>query len=91
MLTDEASLRSWTAVANDGIIATAGILEGFAGAGATDRALLIAATVATIAGMLAAGGAKWAEVDAEREAHLKAASRRGGVAGGECPRRSSRS
>jgi VIT1/CCC1 family predicted Fe2+/Mn2+ transporter len=74
VLTDEASLRSWTAVANDGIIATAGILEGFAGAGATDRALLIAATVATIAGLLSAGGAKWAEVDAEREAHIKAAT-----------------
>jgi VIT1/CCC1 family predicted Fe2+/Mn2+ transporter len=74
VLTDEASLRSWTAVANDGIIATAGILEGFAGAGASDRALLIAATVATIAGMLAAGGAKWAEIDAERGAHLKAAA-----------------
>lgn len=73
LLTDEASLRSWTAVANDGIIATAGILEGFAGAGASDRALLIAATVATITGMLAAGGAKWAEVEAEREAHRKAA------------------
>ncbi len=72
ILTDEASLRSWTAVANDGIIATAGILEGFAGAGASDEALLVAATVATIAGMLAAGGAKWAEVDAEREAHLRA-------------------
>ena len=74
VLTDEASLRSWTAVANDGIIATAGILEGFAGAGATDRALLIVATVATITGMLAAGGAKWAEIAAEREAHLKAAA-----------------
>ena len=73
-LTDGANLRSWTAVANDGIIATAGILEGFAGAGATDRALLIAATVATITGMLAAGGAKWAEIDAEREAHLEAAA-----------------
>jgi VIT1/CCC1 family predicted Fe2+/Mn2+ transporter len=72
VLTDGASLRAWTAVANDGIIATAGILEGFAGAGATDRALAIAATVATITGMLAAGGAKWAEIDAEREAHLQA-------------------
>ena len=49
---DEASLRSWTLVANDGIIATAGILEGFAGAGATDRGLLVAATVATIASVL---------------------------------------
>jgi VIT1/CCC1 family predicted Fe2+/Mn2+ transporter len=74
VLTDGASLRSRTLVANDGIIATAGILEGFAGAGATDRALLIAATVATIAGMLAAGGAKWAEIDAEREAHVHAAT-----------------
>ena len=73
-LTDGASLRSWTAVANDGIIATAGILEGFAGAGASDQALLVAATVATITGMLAAGGAKWAEIDAEREAQLRAAA-----------------
>lgn len=77
VLTDEASLRSWTGVATDGIIATAGILEGFAGAGATDRALLIAATAATIAGMLAAGGMKWAEIDAEREAHVKAAADEG--------------
>src|SRR5262249_48712879 len=74
LLTDDASLRSWTAVANDGIIATAGILEGFAGAGATDQALLVAATVATVAGLLAAGGAKWAEIDAEREAQLLAKS-----------------
>ncbi len=68
ILLDPESHRSWTLVANDGIIATAGILEGFAGAGATDRSLLLAATVATIAGMLAAGGAKWTEVEAEREA-----------------------
>jgi VIT1/CCC1 family predicted Fe2+/Mn2+ transporter len=74
VLTDGASLRSWTTVANDGIIATAGILEGFAGAGATDRALLIAATVATITGVLAAGGAQWAEVIAEREAQLTLAA-----------------
>lgn len=72
ILLDPESHRSWTLVANDGIIATAGILEGFAGAGATDRSLLLAATVATIAGMLAAGGAKWSEVEAEREAQLLA-------------------
>jgi vacuolar iron transporter family protein len=74
VLSDGDSLRSWTTVANDGIIATAGILEGFAGAGATDRALLIAATVATITGVLASGGAEWAEVIAEREAQLTAAA-----------------
>src|SRR5215831_7797001 len=70
---DRESLRSWTQIANDGIIATAGILEGFAGAGASTRAMLIAGTVATIAGMLAAGGAHWAEIDAEREAQVHAA------------------
>jgi GNAT superfamily N-acetyltransferase len=37
---DRESLRSWTQVANDGIIATAGLLEGFAGAGAGDRTLM---------------------------------------------------
>lgn len=73
-LTDDGSLRTWTSVSNDGIIATAGILEGFAGAGASDRTLLIAAVVATITGVLAAGGVEWAQVDAEREAQLRAAA-----------------
>ncbi len=70
---DRESLRSWTQIANDGIIATAGILEGFAGAGASDRTLITAATTATIAGMLSVGGAEWAEAAAEREAQLTAA------------------
>ncbi|MFT4215479.1 MAG: VIT1/CCC1 transporter family protein, partial [Microbacterium sp.] len=52
--------------ANDGIIATASLLQGFAGAGAGDRLLLLAATAATIAGGLSAGGAKWAEREAEQ-------------------------
>src|SRR6187200_372665 len=70
---DRESLRSWTQVANDGIIATAGILEGFAGAGASNQTLITAGSMATIAGMLAAGGAEWAEAAAEREAQLTAA------------------
>jgi vacuolar iron transporter family protein len=73
-LTDRESLRSWTQVANDGIIATAGILEGFAGAGAGNRTLIIAATTATIVGMLSVGGAEWAEAAAERDAQLMAAA-----------------
>jgi VIT1/CCC1 family predicted Fe2+/Mn2+ transporter len=72
-VSDRESLRSWTQNANDGIIATAGILEGFAGAGASDRTLITAATTATIVGMLGVGGSEWAEADAEREAHLAAA------------------
>jgi vacuolar iron transporter family protein len=70
---DRESLRSWTQIANDGIIATAGILEGFSGAGATNRTLLTAATTATIVGMLSVGGAEWAEAAAERDGQLTAA------------------
>ncbi|GAA1440526.1 VIT1/CCC1 transporter family protein [Leifsonia poae] len=72
-VTDAASLRSWTVDANDGIIATAGVLEGFAGAGANDATLLTAAIVATVAGGLSLGGAKWSEEAAEREAQLRVA------------------
>jgi len=72
-LADRESLRTWSVVASDGIIATAGILEGFAGAGASHRTLVTAATAATIAGMLAAGGSEWAQAAAEREAQLSAA------------------
>ena len=72
-MTDAASLRSWTVDANDGIIATAGVLEGFAGAGAGDSTLLTAAIVATVAGGLSLGGAKWSEETAEREAQLRVA------------------
>jgi VIT1/CCC1 family predicted Fe2+/Mn2+ transporter len=70
VLTDPTSLRSWSLAAKNGIIGTAGILLGFAGAGASDRTLLIAATAATVAGMLSEGGGKWSETAAEREAQL---------------------
>jgi VIT1/CCC1 family predicted Fe2+/Mn2+ transporter len=69
-LGDGLSFRGWAIDANDGIIATAGLLQGFAGAGAGDRLLLFAAATAMLAGGLSAGGAKWAEVAAEREAQL---------------------
>ena len=68
---DASSFRSWMIDANDGIIATASLLQGFAGAGASDRLLLLAATAATLAGGLPDGGAKWAEVAVEREAEQR--------------------
>lgn len=71
---DRVRETSWAIDANDGIIATAGLLQGFAGAGAGDRLLLFAATAATLAGGLSAGGAKWAEVAAEREGQLRIAA-----------------
>ena len=60
--------------ANDGIIATAGLLEGFAGAGANGSVLLLAATAATVAGSLSMGGAKWTEEAADRETRLTLAN-----------------
>jgi hypothetical protein len=76
-VTNASRLRGWTIDANDGIIATASLLQGFAGAGAGDRLLLLAATAATIAGGLSAGGAKWAEAAAEREAEQRRRGRGG--------------
>lgn len=64
---------SWAIDANDGIISTAGVLLGFAGAGAGDRLLLFTASATLLAGGLSAGGAKWAEVAAERETQLEMA------------------
>ena len=71
-VSDRESHRSWTQVANDGIVATAGILEGFAGAGATSHTLVTAATTATIAGALSMGGTQWAVAAAERDGQLMA-------------------
>lgn len=67
---DASAHRSWAIDANDGIIATAGLLFGFAGAGASNRVLLFTAAAATIAGGLSVGGAAWAEEAAERDAQL---------------------
>ncbi|MCL2419398.1 MAG: VIT1/CCC1 transporter family protein [Conexibacteraceae bacterium] len=72
-ITDRESLRSWTQTANDGIIATAGLLEGFAGAGATDHTLIIAATTASVVGMISVAGTEWAEAAAQRDGELAAA------------------
>lgn len=63
-------VQQWVVEANDGIIATAGLLEGFAGAGAGDQLLITAALAATIAGALSVGGAKWSEAATERDAQL---------------------
>ncbi len=70
--TDPATRRSWTIETNDGIIATAGLLQGFAGAGVSDRILVFTATAALIAGALAVGGAAWADNASERDAQLLA-------------------
>src|SRR5262245_61026818 len=72
VVTDSGSHRAWALAANDGVVATAGILEGFAGAGADHATLVLAGMAATVAGMFTTGGAKWAEAASEREAQLSA-------------------
>jgi VIT1/CCC1 family predicted Fe2+/Mn2+ transporter len=69
---DPQSRRSWSLAGQDGCISTAGLLLGFAGAGVSQGTLLVAGTAAIVAGMLTAGGAKWAEAAAERDAQLRA-------------------
>ena len=71
---DPGTRRDWVFAANDGIIATAGLLQGFSGAGAGDRLLLFTATAATIAGGMSIGGAKWAEDASERESQVRIAN-----------------
>lgn len=68
---DRPTLRSLVVETNDGIIATAGVVEGFAGAGAHGVSLVVAALCAMIAGGLALGGARYAEEAAERDARLQ--------------------
>lgn len=56
--------------ANDGIIATAGIVEGILAAGAETATIIVAALAAMVAGGISLGGAKYAEVAAESDAQL---------------------
>lgn len=63
-------LRGSVPAANDGIIATAGVVEGFIAAGAGTDALLAAALAATVAGAVSFGGFKYGEAASERDAEL---------------------
>ncbi|WP_243063058.1 VIT1/CCC1 transporter family protein [Humibacter sp. RRB41] len=64
------SVRDRIVDANDGIIATAGIIEGFVGAGAGDATVTVAAFVTMVAGGLALGVVTYSELATQRDAHL---------------------
>lgn len=68
MKLDRTDLRNRGVDANDGIIATAGIVEGFLGAGARGSTIIVAAFAAMVSGGIALGGAKFSEEAAERDA-----------------------
>lgn len=67
---DAAKRRSLIVEANDGIMTTAGIIEGFAGAGADGHTVTIAAASAMIVGAIVLTGARYSEEAAERESIL---------------------
>lgn len=64
-------VRQLCADANDGIIATAGVLQGFSGAGSTSRTLLVASVTTMIAGAVAQFGAQFGQDAAERDAEVR--------------------
>lgn len=68
---DEAVVRKWVLNANDGIISTTGIMQGFAGAGAHENMVLFAALAVMITGALSLGGAAFAEAAQDRAAELE--------------------
>jgi VIT1/CCC1 family predicted Fe2+/Mn2+ transporter len=67
-LPSAAAIRGRIPDMNDGIIATAGVIEGFIAAGAGTNALLAASIAATVAGAGSLGGVKFSEAAAERDA-----------------------
>jgi VIT1/CCC1 family predicted Fe2+/Mn2+ transporter len=65
---DSGRVREHAVDANDGIIASAGIVEGLLGAGASSTILLVAAVAAMVGGGLALAGMRYAEASDERDA-----------------------
>jgi VIT1/CCC1 family predicted Fe2+/Mn2+ transporter len=63
-----AAIRSRVLDVNDGIVATAGVIEGFLAAGAGADALLTASIAVTIAGAASVAGIKYSEAAAHRDA-----------------------
>ena len=64
-------MRKWVLDANDGIISTTGIVQGFAGAGANDETVLFAAMTLMITGGLSLAGAAYAEAAQDRAAEIE--------------------
>jgi len=65
---DRGRVREHVVDTNDGIIASAGIVEGLLGAGASSTILLVASLAAMVGGGLALGGMRYAETADERDA-----------------------
>ncbi len=69
-MVDASIVRKWVLDANDGIISTTGIIQGFAGAGADEETVLFAALTLMVTGGLSLGGAAYAEASQDRVAEI---------------------
>lgn len=67
-LVDSVRLRALVVEANEGIIATAGIVEGLLGAGAETQAVVVAAGASMVSGGIALGGVRYAAAATARDA-----------------------
>ncbi|GEL23554.1 membrane protein [Pseudonocardia sulfidoxydans NBRC 16205] len=65
---DRAQVRGHVVDANDGIIATAGVVEGLLGAGAAGSTVVLGSLAAMVGGAIALGGMKYSEAADERDA-----------------------
>jgi vacuolar iron transporter family protein len=67
---DRRAVRTHLVDVNDGVIATAGVVEGLLAAGATITTIVVAALSAMLGGGVALGGMKYSEAADERDAEL---------------------
>jgi VIT1/CCC1 family predicted Fe2+/Mn2+ transporter len=68
-------LRAGVLGANDGIVSTAGLLMGVAGAGASSEELLVAGIAATVAGSISMAGGEYTSVSAQKDSEIAALDR----------------
>lgn len=68
-------LRAGVLGANDGIVSTAGLLMGVAGAGASSSELLVAGVAATVAGSISMAGGEYTSVSAQKDSEIAALNR----------------
>jgi vacuolar iron transporter family protein len=63
-------LRAAVSGGNDGIVSVAGLVMGFAGAGAGRSEILVAGVAAMVAGSISMGGAEYTSVSAARDSEV---------------------
>ena len=63
-------LRGFVVDMNEGIVATAGVIEGLLGAGADTETIVVAALAAAIAGAISLAGARYSEAAMELDAEM---------------------